>query len=644
MEDANVNDSREELATQLRIASLEAEVAGLSQQIAVDAKIQKLLKSRNEQLEARYREQKRASGQDFDKALGVADTKSALLSFQLSRSKIDIYRWRQRSALLKVRQSSAREDADRAERLCSISYGLSAVGASAAGMYRHAFRLGSGQAKVLTAQLAEARSAAELAEAALREQRSAGLRADERCRVAEEEAAAEKEQRLAAEGAARSAEARALAAEATLRELQAMSTDRSSRMATDLSAVKRELASRGAVEGLLTAESEKRAEAERRAGAAEARLRDAERRAAELEAKLSERERRVGALEKEAAELRRARAGPARSVASALELVDGFVESLTQEEGRGGPLEAGGGASQRPVAPLPAPLASNAGQRGAVPAAERAPEATALSEQAPPKAKAQGVRATKIAAPTSQRQEPAQPALATETARDLEAPAPPQQSVEPAAQPADPSPSKGVAKRRPSGRRAAGQAKVNLAALVWGEGESPAPEPASRPARPEPAPQAPAEVRPAAAAGAPAPAHPVEGRPRQPSATQQPHVVEAAKKLTTAPLAPSHPALDRPALVYVVFTYSLVTNVYWGDLLAKFCEVLLFDPERPFSHSIFLQMQADERAAAAWRLQAGAQAQAPRRVCGQRAARQRPLWRGLQDPPPGGQEMTDRPV
>lgn len=513
-------------------------------------------------------------------------------------------------------------------------------------MYRHAFRLGSGQAKVLTAQLAEARSAAELAEAALREQRSAGLRADERCRVAEEEAAAEKEHRLAAEGAARSAEARALAAEATLRELQAMSTDRSSRMATDLSAVKRELASRGAVESLLTAESEKRAEAERRAGAAEARLRDAERRAAELEAKLSERERRVGALEKEAAELRRARAGPARSVASALELVDGFVESLTQEEGRGGALEAGGGASQRSVAPLPAPLASNAGQRDAGPAPARAPEAPTLSEQAPPKAKAQGGRATKKAAPTSQRQEPAPPALATETVpqHDLEAPAPPQQSVEPAAQPADPSPSKGVAKRRPSGRRAAGQAKVNLAALVWGEGESPAPEPASRPARPEPAPQAPAEVRPAAAAGAPAPAHPVEGRPRQPSATQQPHVVEAAKKLTTAPLAPSHPALDRPALVYVVFTYSLLTNLYWGDLLARFCEVRLFDPERPFTHSIFLQMQADERAAAAWRLQAGAQAQAPRRVCGQRAARQRPLWRGLQDPPPGGQEMTDRPV
>ena len=67
MEDANVNDSREELATQLRIASLEAEVAGLSQQIAVDAKIQKLLKSRNEQLEARYREHKRASGQVFNK-------------------------------------------------------------------------------------------------------------------------------------------------------------------------------------------------------------------------------------------------------------------------------------------------------------------------------------------------------------------------------------------------------------------------------------------------------------------------------------------------------------------------------------------------------------------------------------------------
>ncbi|KFM27733.1 hypothetical protein F751_2724 [Auxenochlorella protothecoides] len=369
-------------AVQLHIADLESHVSGLTQQLAIEAKIHEAHAARYEKLKARQEAQTRTASRLHARALDEVGDRADLASFQLSKSKVELYRWRQRSALLKVRHSSAVEDADRYDRLCASTSRLSAVGAMAAARHSEAQREATRSGAALRAQLQQAQELTRAArqEAARQEAQAAGFRSEaaserERLAQAKREADSERERRALAEEIAASARSRAEAAEGALRAREGLAAEKES-----------------------------------------------------LAAGIKSRDEKIAALEEAARQ--RENATPAREMATAMRVVDQLVDHLQGTDAED--EDCGDDLFRAPIFPIDAPPA--------------APLDAGLGRQASPAPGPEPVEAARVAGAGASA--PSSPLVAAE--------------------PVEPAP-----RRKPPARRAAGQAKVNLAASVWGEGDSP---------------------------------------------------------------------------------------------------------------------------------------------------------------------------
>ncbi|KAL6778078.1 hypothetical protein ACKKBG_A16840 [Auxenochlorella protothecoides x Auxenochlorella symbiontica] len=537
-------------AVQLHIADLESHVSGLTQQLAIEAKIHEAHAARYEKFKARQEAQTRTASRLHARALDEVGDRADLASFQLSKSKVELYRWRQRSALLKVRHSSAVEDADRYDRLCASTSRLSAVGAMAAARHSEARREATRSGAALRAQLQQAQELTRAArqEAARQEAQAAGFRSEaaserEWLAQAKREADSERERRALAEEIAASARSRAEAAEGALRAREGLAAEKES-LAAGVAALSQGLAARTGAEERATREGEARAAAEeratregearaaaeerairegearaaaeRRAGAAEAEGRSLRARLETLQAQIKSRDEKIAALEEAARQ--RENATPAREMATAMRVVDQLVDHLQGTDAED--EDCGDDLFRAPIFPIDAPPA--------------APLDAGLGRQASPAPGPEPVEAARVAGAGASA--PSSPLVAAE--------------------PVEPAP-----RRKPPARRAAGQAKVNLAASVWGEGDTPGQAKESIAQKGKRARVAAKTslsekenssggvgepTKEALAALAVGPATEIDRPAGDPLRALNPRVVEAAAKHAMLPVPKSHPALERP--------------------------------------------------------------------------------------------------
>jgi hypothetical protein len=337
----------------------------------------------------------------------AANIAVATLEFELSKSRVDMHRWRQRTALLKVKLSAAEEDLESHRRMGALLHrqmeleaaSRQEVGAQAELLrgrlldMQAAMEAAAQRAAAVRDELAESNAALEESRAAAEQMRRSLELDGDHARV---ELAAAQARAAGAEQAAAAGKERAALAEQTLCHREALATERA-QLQADVQGFSKDLAKMALetgsaantqlqqavaeAQGALFAERGVRAEADARAAAAEARAAAAEARAAALEREVARLERqvdakgrRVGSLE-DALRQREAAATPARQVTRALDAVGVLVSQLDGTPG-----------TEEPV-PAAAPLLGGAAKpkaRGGRKAKDAAPAALSDDEDRDP--------------------------------------------------------------------------------------------------------------------------------------------------------------------------------------------------------------------------------------------------------------------